>query len=260
VAELSQPLAEVRRELAGAVGELSARHTDELAQVRADFRTGLVNSHNQLVTQQHELHRALEAKLTSERQARYRDGIKQAADLRAVLDDVRNTLAEDRRELRVLVAAAIEGANQWFTHLRDELYERLETVIDVTAQSSASAASAVKALRKDLKAAEGDPRLLEALARLGEEIERLERKIPGRIALRLPDSELTAIAAAVHGGGQGATPTRARGAGKKGATTGKKAAPRAAAGGGDSSAAQRASGAAPATRRPPPTDPTTRSW
>ena len=106
--------------------------------------------------------------------------------------------AEDRRELRVLVAATVEAANQWFSQLRDQLYERLETVIDVTAQSSASAAAAVKALRKDIKAVEADPRLLDALAQLSDEIERLERRIPARVALRLPDSQLNAIVDAVR--------------------------------------------------------------
>jgi uncharacterized phage infection (PIP) family protein YhgE len=263
-AELGEHLGQLRHDLATALGQLTSMHADQVAGVRADFRTGLVNSHNQLVAQQRELHQALETKLSNERQARYRDGIKQAAELRAVVDEVRKALADDRRDLRLLVAAAIEGANHWFTQLRDQLYERLETVIDVTAQSSASAASAVKGLRKDLD--DGDPRLLEALARLGEEIERLEQRIPARIALRLPDSQLAAIAEAVRGGSASAPAGRGRSTVKKGAAAAKKAptAKRAAARAvraedAPAARAPRPTPAAPA-RRPPATDPGVRSW
>jgi hypothetical protein len=135
-------------------------------------------------------------------------------------------------------------------------------VIDVTAQSSASAAAAVKALRKDLKAAEGDPHLLEALARLGEEIDRLEQKIPARIALRLPDSQLAAIAQAVRGPAE--TQNRTRAAGKKPTSTAKRLGPTKAAPGAGRAATSAERTRAPSpplpVRRPPATDPGVRSW
>jgi uncharacterized protein YicC (UPF0701 family) len=198
LAELSQRMVEMRRELSGVVDRLSAQQADDAARLRADFRTGLVNSHNHLASQQQELHRTLDSKLAKEREARVREGMKQAADVRAAVEEMGRVVAEERRELKAAVAAAVEAATRWFTDLRDHLYERLETGFDVTAQSSASAAAAVKALRRDIKAMEADPRLLEALAKLGEEIERLEQKIPARVALRLPDSQLAAIVDAVR--------------------------------------------------------------
>ena len=235
----AQEEAQRTAQLTGAIGQLAAqqaeedaqrtaRAAEEATQLRADFRTGLVNSHNQLVSQQLELHRALEANLAREREARLADGLRQGDELRSAVEEVRTMLAEDRRELRALVAATVEAANQWFTQLRDQLYERLETVVDVTAQSSASAAAAVKALRKDIKAVEADPRLLEALAQLSDEIERLERRIPSRVALRLPDSQLNAIVEAVRApAGRSASGAARSGAGaaKK---ADKKASPRAA--------------------------------
>jgi hypothetical protein len=177
-------------------------------------------------------------------------------DVHAALDEVRNALAEDRRELRVFLAATVEAANQWFTQVRDQLYERLETVIDVTAQSSASAAAAVKALRRDIKAVEADPRLLDALAQLGEEIERLEQRIPARVALRLPDSQLNAIVDAVRApaGRSGSGPAKS-GTAKSGTASAKKAA--------KAAAKKAAPGAARRTapiRTPTDSEPDVRAW